>query len=152
MNIKLEEKRRIYEDINAKLAFGKVTLLDTDSNNTIVVDSIYWNKNNDMNFQILCNGKWIKYDFQRYKLYLRPMLSMTDSEGTELLSKCFMTFDDAKNFNFDLEFKGIVITDNKKTNFVGCDVILKLINYLDSHNFDIRGLLETDFASPLEQE
>ena len=37
-------------------------------------------------------------------------------------------------------------------NFVGCDIILKLINYLDSHNFDIRGLLETDFAFPLEQE
>lgn len=152
MNITAEEKRLIYEDINAKLAFGVVQAID-NNDNEFDIEAVYWNKkanNNFMNFQILCEGKWKQYDFQNYKLLLRSMLSMTEIEKKELLSNVFLNVPEAKNFNFDLEYKGVVITDIKKMNFVGCDVIINLINYLDSNNFDVRGLLEKDLAIEID--
>jgi len=147
-NITPEEKRLIFEDINAKLAFGTVKVIDTNDNE-FDVEAIYWNKKtnkNFMNFQILINGKWVQYDFKKYKLCLRSLLDMTEIEKKELISNVFLNTTEAKYFNFDLEYNGIVIINNKNMNFVGSDVVLKLINYLDSHNFDVRDLIKQELA------
>ena len=77
---------------------------------------------------------------------MRSLLDMTEIEKKELISNVFLNTTEAKYFNFDLEYNGVVITNNKNMNFVGCDVVLKLLNYLDSHNFDVRELIKQELA------
>ena len=84
-------------------------------------------------------GEWV--DLEHCKPYLRPMLSMTEEEAVEIDSMGFAYW--TTMINNDLRSRGpmslldAIITHHK---------MVKLIDWLNAHHFDYRGLIEKGLA------
>ena len=133
MNITQENKELLFKDLSARLPYHvrvKVWLkdgtteegvLDLEHNYADVLrDAFYYNKIVDI------------------KPYLRPMSSMTEEEISDLQKInsqfCFDTFD---NFAY------VGAADD---GFCSIEEMSNILNYLNSHHFDYRGLIEKNLA------
>ena len=81
-----------------------------------------------------------------FKPYLRPMSSMTEEEKEELshlLPKDWsVEIDKLNNFYFDMS----------PSIFMEIDVFLNIIDWLNAHHFDYRGLIEKGLAIAVTEE
>lgn len=84
---------------------------------------------------IMYNGYWISLDL--CKPYLRPMSSMTEEEKKELKELHFYYTDSHIVNDEDEDFKPIIVDE------VHCSCI---IDWLNSHHFDYRGLIKKGLA------
>ena len=126
-----EDKDLLLVDLSARLSYGVKILYtgwdcdsdtDFDTIETLIgIDDrfIYtvWDKTGDREKHCLSVSNW--------KPYLRPMLSMTEEESKEF---------------------GLLQTDFYTDGFLYPIAALNLINWLNAHHFDYRGLIEKGLA------
>ena len=118
--MKQEDKELLLKDLCARLLYGVFLKIGEYSDYTlqgIVLSNI------NKPLLVECNGSDFECSIEVVRPYLRPMSSMTEEEVFEYLSVCNK--------------------DNKDTltapRYLGLD-------YLLSHHFDYRGLIERDLA------
>lgn len=113
-----EDKDLLLKDLCARLPYG-VNITWDETHEITCTPSIY-------------NAIWLKGDTS-FKLYLRPMSSMTEEEMSEL-----------SNLNSGLVFRKNII----KNIILGVYYKTDAIDWLNAHHFDYRGLIERGLALP----
>ena len=126
--MKQEEKTLLLRDLCARLPYGVVLELD---------EKFGFNKGTHVLVKELLDS----YCVEGIKPYLRPMSSMTEEEIVEINSMGFAYW--TTMINNDLRTRGpmslldAIITHHK---------MVKLIDWLNAHHFDYRGLIEKGLA------
>lgn len=133
-----EEKQLLLKDLCARLPFGLICAC-TDSNFTPTVTN--W-KLISVNLQeenaFVTNDVWNnEFSIENLKPYLRLMSSMTEEERLELSR---LTDD---KFKFYLYTRKPEIICYEKYNYLEG---LKVLDWLNAHHFDYRGLIERGLA------
>lgn len=86
------------------------------------------------------------------KPYLRPLSSMTEKEIDELKELCTM-YEPSNSPNIGFEDYGIrVLTHHLSDDSISFLVNMKVIDWLNSHHFDYRGLIEKGLAIEVTKE
>jgi hypothetical protein len=131
-----EEKSILLKDLCARLPYGvevyytetvpisTLKTINSEKGTCIVYDHSQWYRNN-------------KLQIEAIKPYLRPMSSMTEEEKKELKELHFCYADGHIANDEDNNFKPIIVDE------VHCSCI---IDWLKSHHFDYRGLIEKGLA------
>ena len=126
--MKQEEKTLLLRDLCARLPYGVALELD---------EKFGFNKGTHVLVKELLDS----YCVEGIKPYLRPMSSMTEEEIVEINSMGFAYW--TTMINNDLRTRGpmslldAIITHHK---------MVKLIDWLNAHHFDYRGLIEKGLA------
>ena len=123
-----ENKELLLKDLCARLPYGvKVQVYYEDIAGSGYFDEAVWLIDNDEPFHV--NDRWI----ENIKPYLRPMSSMTEEEYKSVSWEgCSHTY----NYSSKSGFQFIEI----KT------FTLNILNWLNAHHFDYRGLIEKGLA------
>jgi len=88
----------------------------------------------------------ISYPLINCKPYLRPMSSMTEEEKKELKEICSIYIPaDSKNIGFE-DYGILVFTHHLTDNSYSFKLNLNVIDWLLSHHFDFRNLIELGLA------
>lgn len=116
-----ENKELLLKDLCARLPYG-VILLSSNKKITYQTDG-------NTGAELLVEEGW--------KPYLRPMSSMTEDEKKELKELHFYYTDDHIINDEDNDFKPIIVDEVHYS----C-----IIDWLNAHHFDYRGLIEKDLA------
>ena len=84
--------------------------------------------------------------------YLRPMSSMTEEERKELKEICSIYIPtDSKNIGFE-DYGILVFTHHLTDNSYSFKLNLNVIDWLNAHHFDYRGLIEKGLAIEVTEE
>ena len=129
-----KEKELLLKDLCARLPYGFIIHRYSD-NVDIKINTI-----DDF-------SHFLEYsEGEDFKPYLRPMSSMTEEEKEELshlLPKDWsVEIDKLNNFYFDIS----------PSIFMEIDVFLNIIDWLNAHHFDFRGLIGKDLALEAPEE
>jgi hypothetical protein len=141
-----EEKELLIKDFSARLPYGVkckyYNVYDGEYNNGTIIG-----------FKI---QEWMQIDdkcihIEDVKPYLRPMSSMTKEEKEELKSKCLHTETEEDWEGVRCDVWGIQILEKYDTrrwdNIIWSSTInMDAIDWLNSHHFDYRGLIEKNLA------
>ena len=130
-----EDKQLLLKDICARLPYGVMIYLHTSSDrgSTIVLNSSIYGFIED----VLNNSP---YEIKEIKPYFRPLTSMTEEEWLILKEWIFIASDTKGKIYFD-GFRNISAEDT-----------IKAIDYLISHHFDYRGLIEKGLALEAKED
>jgi len=132
-----EEKELLLKDLCARLPYGVIVKVSKEDNGSI--------KSYDKSFDaktyqlLLLNGGYLErgimYHYPQFSLkpYLRPMSSMTEEEVKELAYKILLQPD-------------LNVVKNYKTLDISFTDLDKVMNWLNEHHFDYRGLIEKGLA------
>lgn len=140
-----EEKQLLFKDLCARVPYG--VKINVRNNYTLTMEDIELTP-----YHIVTASYEIEY--LGLRPYLRPMSSMTEEEKAEFLNLIFDK--DAKYFYIDEE--GLI--DGKTSNLMDeglnypafCPVnIVIYTDWLNSHHFDYRGLIEKGLALEAEE-
>jgi len=83
---------------------------------------------------------------ENIKPYLRPMSSMTEEEKEELKELCSIYIPtDSKNIGFE-DYGILVLTHHLTDNSYNFKLNLNVVDWLNKHHFDYRGLIEKGLA------
>ena len=74
------------------------------------------------------------------RLYLRPMSSMTDEEKEELLNRL------PKYWSLEIDKLGDLYFDICDASYPDIELLTDIIDWLNAHHFDYRGLIEKRLA------
>lgn len=129
-----EDKELLLKDLCARLPYGVM----------IQIPELFYPQRKVTEKLVTINDLWHFNDDGTYienvKPYLRPMSSMTEEEKEELshlLPKYWnVEIDKLNNFYFDTSY----------SIFIEIDVFLNIIDWLNKHHFDYRGLIEKGLA------
>ena len=124
-----QDKELLLKDLSTRLPYGVIlntpngnkpllALVSSKKYNTIVVYNDYHGNENDI-------SEWEGGDIEFIKPYLRPMSSMSEKESKEF---------------------GLLQTDFYTDGFLYPIAALNLIDWLNAHHFDYRGLIERGLA------
>jgi hypothetical protein len=141
-----EDKELLLKDISGRLPYGLV--LDVDTTDWKAPQGHIQLKIEGMgilfkDMSLIVNGC---YYGDNYKPYLRPMPSMTEEERKELNNrlpyKCEIEIDELGDLYFD----------SKEPLFFDTELISDIIDWLNAHHFDYRGLIEKGLAIAVDEE
>ena len=91
-------------------------------------------------------GSTYSIEYLRMKPYLRPMSSMTEEEKEELKELCSIYIPtDSKNIGFE-DYGILVLTHHLTDNSYNFKLNLNVVDWLNAHHFDYRGLIEKGLA------
>lgn len=129
-----EEKQLLFKDLCARLPYGVFVSYPSFSDTPQLVQAISDYGDIEINDYTESPCK-----LEHIKPYLRPMSSMTEEEEKEIrmLHHCFYR-----------EGNGWITAGVFGTNDCGCTVfeMADMLNYLNAHHFDYRGLIEMGLA------
>ena len=80
------------------------------------------------------------YDIENFRPYLRPMSSMTEEEHEELLERL------PKYWSIDIDKLGDLYFDIGDASYPDIDLFADIIDWLNNHHFDYRGLIKKNLA------
>ena len=150
-HIKEEFELLLLKDLCARAPYGVKIYLETPKYGELIgtLDAVYPTEGRVIvdnldkaiaPFNVRCGG--FKIEENKVKPYLRPMSNMTEEEKEEvshLLPKDWsVEIDKLNNFYFDM----------CPSIFMEIDVFLNIIDWLNAHHFDYRGLIEKGLAIP----
>ena len=123
-----EEKQLVIKDLSARLPYGVMVLVKGEK---------YFNETNEPYIVTLSFGTYL-FDDEDITLvpYLRPMSSMTDKEKDELYT--------AMDWYGEIDESGNVYTKGQEK--VYRETFYEYTDWLISHHFDYRGLIEKGLA------
>lgn len=131
-----EDKELILKDLCARLPYGvKATTTSNGWRDVYIVSGC-----NDNRIYLNCpvydegDDEWL---IESVKLYLRPMSSMTEEEVTELAYKVFQ--------QPDIDIVRRWVFENKLYPSIDGNPVM-VIDWLNSHHFDYRGLIPKGLA------
>ena len=136
-----EEKELLLKDLSARLPYGVIVAyksLESDRCNCDLFFKIGLGYGNIGYVAELGRGWWTDC-----KPYLRPMSSMTKEEKKELKEFHFYYTDDHIVNDEDNDLKPIIVDE------IHCSCI---IDWLNAHHFDYRGLIEKGLAIGVTEE
>lgn len=122
--MKQEEKRLLLKDLCARLPYGVNVNIELIHSSVPKYDSLLWGFLLSDNLAITQKDGYTKFfniTDAKIKPYLRPMSSMTEEEKEELYQKTGFRIDD-------------------------CILGLSAIDWLNTHHFDFRNLIEKGLA------
>lgn len=126
-----QDKQLLLTDLCGRLPYGvfvNIEGFDYDFNGKLV--QVYFGNINRCSIQVRSN---ISYSLEATKPWLRPMTSMTEEEYESVSWEgCFHTY----NYSSKSGFRFVEI----KT------FTLDILNWLNAHHFDYRGLIEKGLA------
>lgn len=123
-----EDKILLLKDLCARLPYGvKIQVYYEEIAGSGYFDEDVWAVDNDEPFHV--NDRWL----ENIKPYLRPMSSMTEEEIDE----------------FILISNTVLWLGDKKST---CILSLEQMDWLNSHHFDYRGLIEKGLAIEVTEE
>ncbi len=135
-----EDKRLLFQDLCARLPYGVICsgiCKDFDVNKDEYVDKEVSGILTDLHSYKCCYGHvglMNQCDIETIKPYLRPMSSMTEKEMSELRQwGCLCMYND--NTVQDVGVYGAIHS-------------IPVIDWLNAHRFDYRGLIEKGLALP----
>lgn len=130
-----EEKQLLLKDLCARLPYGvKIQVYYEDIAGSGYFDETVWTVDNDEPFHV--NDRWI----ENIKPYLRPMSNMTEEERKEYESFFSIGEYSCGGSLYGEEYE--YINDDYD------DIMqsVSLIDWLNAHHFDYRGLIEKSLA------
>jgi hypothetical protein len=80
------------------------------------------------------------FTYEEVKPYLRPMSSMTEEEKEELLNRL------PKYWNLEIDKLGDLYFDIRDASYPDVELLTDIIDWLNAHHFDYRGLIEKGLA------
>ena len=122
-----EDKKLLLKDLCARLSYGVLVMVHDDEINE-PVELLSIKPKRDKPFEIddgYGENSSTYRNFEDIKPYLRPMSSMTDEERQEL---------------------NLIPSSTEDEEFIGSYPNGKDVDYLNSHHFDYRGLIEKGLA------
>lgn len=137
-----EDKELPLKDLCARIPYGvKVKILDMDvlpyepSDIGTLVGKEHFD---DDLYTIRCKREgWILEINKDFIPYLRPMSSMTEDERLELVFILNVSYTDVGKYGIKFMLEH---------GFLGYDEMSKLLDWLNAHHFDYRGLIERGLA------
>ena len=150
--MKEQEKKIMMIDLCARLPYGvKGKVETTDGNGKEikddgVINSVFINEHGGV--YICIEGA--EYELEDVKPYLRPLSSMTEEEKKYLENNFRFYFDECS----DGITNGIYYAIFNRTIYqmINEDDISDIIDWLNAHHFDYRGLIENGLALPAPNE
>lgn len=153
-----EDKSLLFKDLSARLPYGVKLQKFNEPDSAFELYSfnkesgeIMFYKYKGKTLTIGDVGKLYRRDILLYKPYLRPMSSMTKEEIEELKSKCIHTETEEDWEGVRCDVWSIQIFEKYDTR--RCDnpiwpsiINMDAIDWLNSHHFDYRGLIEKGLA------
>ena len=139
--MKQEDKELLLKDICARLPYGVKAITKTHKGENVGKIISVSTKNNIILGE-LYNGKecfWL--DYGSFTPYLRPMTSMCEDEKIEL--KEYLGAEEVGCDGFGYIEGGTLEDYISRTPYSLCNYV---IDWLNSHHFDYRGLIEKGFA------
>jgi len=143
--LSIEEKELLLKDLCARLPYEVIIKHKDEHGKSIDARLVGY------------NGDWFNYyiddlcfhlKIHEFKPYLRPMSSMTEEEKKELHSIC--PHSAFNKTNVPGWIIGISGSDYGRISRI--DEISKLIDWLNAHHFDYRGLIEKGLALEASEE
>ena len=128
-----EQKQLLIKDLSARLSHGVRCFIEDDydvSRDGTLYEMDLDEGTCDFKDTGIGQGYWYT-NVVNVKPYLRPMLSMTEDEKTELSDLLYKDFD------------GTLITYTRMD---------KVLSWLNQHHFDYRGLIEQGLALPAPEK
>ena len=133
-----EEKDLLLKDLSGRLPYG-VKLNTPDGMDTL----------GNIDTKEGWINAWINasYDVDEVKPYLRPMSSMTDDEIKELNLFGWVLYIEGKESWISSEDKNEPLdTGGYRANLVHNRDLVQILDWLNAHHFDYRGLIEKELA------
>lgn len=143
-------KIRLSFDIHHIDDLGEETIEHQEENGTLIAAIHY-----DDGFIVL-NESHNWFDIENVKPYLRPMSSMTEEERIEfskLLAKryCEEDWEGHISTSYCIEIDNVYTDDSEGIKYPS-SFSMKPIDWLNSHYFDYRGLIEKELAIEVTEE
>ena len=123
-----EDKELLLKDLCARLPYGVIFKDEFDEN----LQEIHYIKNEDIFSK---NYSHLPYWIETIKPYLRPMSSMTEEDRNLIRKYC----DEHDRLIYDIGVSGQVHSKN-------------IVDWLNAHHFDYRGLIEKGLAIEVTKE
>lgn len=142
-----EEKQLLFIDLCARLPYYPYALFDLDKKfdsgfQAPIIGMV--NKGNTgvikYNQEFYAYGCMTPFSIEEFRIYLRPMSSMTEEEKEELSHLL------PKDWSIDIDKLNNLYFDMCSSIFVDIDILLHIIDWLNSHYFDYRGLIPMGLA------
>ena len=132
-----ENRELLLKDLYTRIPYG-VKMCYTEPEHGIKsvcdVDYIYIYSNGN----ILCRTPYIIYNVENCLLYLRPLSSMTEEEISDLQKINYQ-------FSFN-RFDNLAYVGAADDGFCSVEDMNNILDYLNSHHFDHRGLIQKGLA------
>ena len=128
-----EDKELLLKDLCARLPWVKITSFKNGALSPYLIDFRDGTIHTTSDF----NDAYVKVKLEDCKLYLRPMSSMTEDERLELVFILNVSYTDVGKYGIKFMLEH---------GFLGYDEMSKLLDWLNSHHFDYRGLIEKGLA------
>lgn len=125
-----EDKQLLLKDLCARLFYGIIVIVNGNNER---VDEI-----NPFEGIITCGFQ--SFDVEECKPYLRPMSSMTEEENEELLNRL------PKYWSLEIDKLGDLYFDICDASYPDIELLTYIIDWLNAHHFDYRGLIEKGLA------
>lgn len=140
-----EDKKLLLKDLSARLPYGVFCSMGLDY--PLPLQRLFINKLDGTLLDFYEDGKDYQVYLSEVKPYLRPMSSMTEEEKRELSSK----------YNWNIKRNDISIRYHSEGYWdddTECPTneYLNLFDWLNTHRFDYRGLIERGLAIEVTEE
>lgn len=142
--MKEEEKELLLKDLCARLPYGVFCNMGLDY--PLPLQRLLVDKLDGILLDFYEDGKDYQVYLSEVKPYLRPMSSMTEEEKEELKELCSIYIPtDSKNIDFE-DYGILVLTHHLTDNSYNFKLNLNVVDWLNKHHFDYRGLIEKGLA------
>ena len=157
-----EDKILLFKDLGARLLYGVKCRVRYIVNNETTYGEDVWFEEDDkitrVNFdhtEVYTEWTQEYHDIGNIKLYLRPMASMTEEELDELrrrINKNCNTGRVITKDNFEKVNDWVWFCNMREWECVGSIMMGEVIDYLNEHMFDWRGLIPKGLAIAVTEE
>ena len=127
-----EDKYLLLKDLCARLPYGVKVLYEGQVKEIQYIEPLY----NEL--KLLENFSNYTIGIEEIKPYLRPMSSITEEEISDLQKINYQ-------FSFN-KFYNVAYVGAADDGFCSVEEMANILNYLNAHHFDYRGLIERSLA------